>query len=176
MQYREPPLLLANDGKGAFTNMAKQRGATFSTGYLGRGLATGDFDNDGAIDAAFISLNARPVLLRNTAAAGRNWIGVQLQGTQSNRDAIGARVVLTQGARSLTRWITGGGSFLASHDRRLVFGLGDNAAPAAVEITWPNGGVQKVTGLAPNRYHRIIESANKEAARVAISPGNSGQL
>ena len=176
VQYREPPLLLANDGKGAFTNMAKQAGAIFSTGYLGRGLATGDFDNDGAVDAAFISLNARPVLLRNTAAAGRHWIGLQLRGTQSNRDGIGARVVLTQGTRSLSRWITGGSSFLASHDRRLVFGLGDNTAPALVEITWPNGGVQKLTGLASNRYHRIIESANKEAARVAIPPGNSGQL
>ncbi len=130
VQYREPPLLLANDGKGAFTNMAKEAGATFSTGYLGRGLATGDFDNDGAVDAAFIDLNSRPVLIRNTAAAGRNWIGLQLQGTRSNRDAIGARVVLTQGARKLTRWITDGGSFLASHDRRLLLGLGDDTAPA----------------------------------------------
>jgi hypothetical protein len=101
---------------------------------------------------------------------------MHLQGTQSNRDAIGARVVLTQGARRLSRWITGGGSFLASHDRRLVFGLGDNTTPAVLEITWPNGGVQKVTGLALNRYHQIIESANKEAARVAIPAGNSGQL
>lgn len=175
VQYREPPLLLANDGKGVFTNTAKDAGATFATAYLGRGLATGDFDNDGAIDAAFINLNSSPVLLRNTAAA-RQWIGLQLQGTQSNRDAIGARVVLTQGARKLTRWVTGGGSFLASHDRRLVFGLGDDTGPTDIAITWPNGAVQKVTGLARNRYHEITEPATKEAAAVAISPGNSGQL
>jgi hypothetical protein len=176
VQYREPPLLLANDARGVFTNTAKDAGATFATAYLGRGLATGDFDNDGAIDAAFINLNSRPVLLRNTAAAERQWIGLQLQGTQSNRDAIGARVVLTRGPRKLTRWVTGGGSFLASHDRRLVFGLGDDTAPTDIEITWPNGAVQKVTGLARNRYHQITEPATKEAAAVAISPGNSGQL
>jgi hypothetical protein len=176
VQYREPPLLLANDGKGVFMNMAKQAGTTFATAFLGRGLTTGDFDNDGATDAAFMNLNSRPVLLRNTAATGRQWIGLQLRGAQSNRDAIGSRVVLRQGARKLTRWVTGGGSFLASHDRRLVFGLGDDTAPADIEITWPNGAMQKVTGLARNRYHQITEPAKKEAVAVAISPGNSRQL
>ncbi len=176
VQYREPPLLLANDGKGVFTNMAKEAGATFAAGYLGRGLATGDFDNDGAIDVAFINLNSRPVLLRNTPAEKRQWIGLQLLGTQSNRDAIGARVVLTQGAKKLTRWVTGGGSFLANHDRRLVFGLGNETEPADIEITWPNGVVQKVNGLTRNRYHQVTEPVTKEAAGVAIPPGNSGQL
>ena len=75
-----------------------------------------------------MDLKKRPLLLRNTTAAGSRWIGLNLRGTQSNRDAIGARVVLTQGERKLTRWITGGGSFLSTHDRRLTFGLGSNAA------------------------------------------------
>lgn len=173
VEYREPPLLLANDGNGAFANVAKEAGAPFATRYLGRGLATGDFDNDGAVDAAFINLNGKPVLLRNGVGARRQWIGLQLRGIQSNRDAIGARIVLTQGRKKLTRWITGGGSFLSTHDRRIVFGLGNNTEPVQIDITWPNGGAQKVNGLARNKYHEIIEPP-KEAARVAIPPGHSG--
>lgn len=176
VQYREPPLLLANDGKGVFANMADAAGASFRTGYVGRGLATGDFDNDGAVDAAFINLNSRPVLLRNSAATANHWLGIELLGTESNRDAIGARISLRQGSRKLTRWVTGGSSFLASHDLRVVFGLGGNIAPAEIEIVWPNGAVQQVTGLAPDRYHKILEPTKKEAARIAVSPGNSGQL
>ena len=175
MQYREPPLLLANDGKGVFTNMADTAGVAFAAPYLGRGLAIGDFDNNGAIDAAFINLNSRPVLLRNTAAAGNHWLGIRLRGTQSNRDAIGARVSLRQGSKKLTRWVTGGGSFLPSHDLRIVFGLGQDTADPEIDIQWPNGAVQKVIGLARDRYHQITEPT-KEVARIAISPGNSGQL
>jgi hypothetical protein len=163
VQYREPPLLLANDGKGAFTNIAKAAGPAFAAGYLGRGLATADFDNDGGIDAAFINLNGKPVVLRNTSAARGHWVGLHLEGRRSNRDAIGARIVLTQGDRRLTRWVTGGGSFLATHDRRVSFGLGQDTTPVEFEITWPNGSVQRVAGLSLGRYHRIVEAAESAA-------------
>ncbi|MBM3796754.1 MAG: CRTAC1 family protein [Acidobacteria bacterium] len=155
--YREPPLLLNNDGRAKFSRVAG--GPTFSASYLARGLATGDYDNDGAVDGAFVSLNDPPVLLHNEAAAGRRWLGVRLEGTVSNRDAIGARVELvTANGRKLTRWITGGGSFLASHDRRVVFGLGAEAnSPFTLSIRWPSGRDQRVTGLAPGRYHHITE-------------------
>lgn len=151
--YREPPLLLANNGSAQFTRV--DAGPVFAKGYLGRGLATADFDNDGATDVAFISLNESPVLLHNEAAAGRQWLGLRLRGTASNRDAIGARVTL----RGLTRWITGGGSFLGSHDRRIVFGLGTAGRSSDIEILWPSGRKQQVTGLAPGRYHDIVEPA-----------------
>lgn len=176
VQYREPPLLLANNGKGVFANMAKAGGVPFSTAYLGRGLATGDFDNDGSVDAAFIDLNARPVLLRNNHRARNHWLGIQLRGTQSNRDAIGSRVVLRQGGKTLTRWVTGGGSFLAAHDLRLIFGLGNDTAAAEISIFWPNGLVQTVTDLAQDRYHLVVEPTRKEAKDIAISPGAIGQL
>lgn len=152
--YREPPLLLANDGQARFTRI--DNSPVFRTGYLGRGMATADFDNDGAIDVAFISLNEPPVLLRNQSTSNK-WLGVRLKGTASNRDAIGARLKLTAGNRSLTRWITGGGSFLASHDRRVVFGLGKDSTPLELEIHWPSGQTQKVNSLAPGRYHDISE-------------------
>ena len=155
--YREPPLLLANDGHAVFSRV--DAGPVFQTGYLGRGMAAGDFDNDGAIDVAFVSLNEPPVLLRNESAAARRWLGVRLRGTASNRDAIGAKLALRAGDRTLTRWITGGGSFLGSHDRRIVFGLGREGVAGDLEIQWPSGRSQRVSGLAPGRYHEITEPA-----------------
>lgn len=155
--YREPPLLLANDGQARFTRV--DAGPVFARGYLGRGMATGDWDNDGAVDVVFVSLNEAPVVLRNEAAAGRRWVGVRLRGTGSNRDAIGARVSLQSGGKRLVRWIAGGGSFLASHDRRVVFGLGSAGAADELEIRWPSGRVQRVAGLAAGRYHEIVEPA-----------------
>jgi hypothetical protein len=79
-----------------------------------------------------------------------------LRGTVSNRDAIGAKLTLEAGSRKLTRWITGGGSFLASHDCRVVFGLG-SSDPGALEIRWPSGRFQRIEGLASGRYHDITE-------------------
>jgi hypothetical protein len=155
--YREPPLLLANDGHAGFSRV--DAGPTFRTGYLGRGMAAGDFDNDGAVDVAFVSLNDPPVLLRNEIGARQRWVGVRLRGTVSNRDAIGARLALRTGNRTLTRWITGGGGFLASHDRRVVFGLGRDGIAGELEIRWPSGRVQRVPVLDSGRYHDITEPA-----------------
>src|SRR5262249_1315016 len=149
VSYRQPPLLLSNNGRGIFENMAQVAGPVFQNGYLGRGLALGDFDNDGAVDAAFVSLQGPPVLLRNTSAAGSNWLGMQLDGTRSNRDAIGALLTIRKGGKTLTRWIAGGGSFLAGHDYRVVFGLGSHVGPSDLEVVWPSGTLQRVTGLAP---------------------------
>ena len=158
VKYKEPPLLLSNNGKAFFDNVSHLAGPSFETGYVGRGLATGDFNNDGATDAAFVSLNSRPVLLRNDAAHQKPWVGVKLTGKRSNRDAIGAKLTLHTAAGKRVRWITGGGSFQASHDRRVIFGLGEDTADAELEIRWPSGTIQRVAHLAPNRYHKVIET------------------
>ncbi len=158
--YEEPLLLLANDGRGVFENVGAAAGPLFQTRHLARGLAAGDFDNDGDVDAAVVRLGRRPVLLRNRIGQGSNWVGLSLRGAASNRDAIGARVVLHANGKRFLRWVSGGGGFLASHDRRIVVGLGPGDPPAAVsvEIRWPNGGFEKIEGLAPNRYHRLTET------------------
>jgi enediyne biosynthesis protein E4 len=155
--YREPALLLRNTGGGNFQNVEKLAGPTFQQKFRARGLAVGDFDNDGRIDAVFTRLNDTPVLLRNTGTEAA-WIGLQLEGTRSNRDAIGAKVVIEAGPRKLVRWIEGGGSYLSSSDKRLFFGLGPNThSEVSAGITWPSGQTQAVTGLAVNRYHKITE-------------------
>ena len=161
VQYRQLPLLLANNGKGVFQNMQGLAGPVFNTGYLARGMATGDFDNDGDTDAIFVCLNDKPVLLRNNVGQNQVWIGFQLTGTVSNRDAIGARLTVRFRDRRFVRWITGGASFLASSDKRIVVGL-EGGAPSeaiSVDVQWPNGTIQQVRGLQPNHYHEIVERA-----------------
>ena len=158
ISYREPPLLLRNDGAGIFRNMEKLAGPVFQQKFRARGLAVGDMDNDGRTDVIFTRLNESPVLLRNTWEQGGGWIGLELQGTRSNRDAIGAKVVVPLPERRLVRWITGGSSYLSSHDKRLIFGLGLHAPQAVnAEIHWPSGQAQVVSGLATGRYHKIVE-------------------
>ena len=157
VSYREPPLLLGNSGVGVFRNVEKLAGPVFQQKFRARGLAVGDVDNDGRPDMIFTCLNDAPVLLRNTGSPENSWIGLELEGTRSNRDAIGAKVVVVSGQRKLTRWITGGASYLSSHDKRLIFGLGQSGAPVSAEIHWPSGHVQTVSGLAIGRYHKIME-------------------
>jgi hypothetical protein len=158
VSYKEPPLLLENDGKANFRNVEEAAGSVFSNRYVGRGLAVGDYDNDGGVDVVFTRLNDTPILLHNNVGHLKQWIGIELQGTKSNRDAIGAKLTLTCGAKKLVRWITGGASYLSSHDKRVVFGLGDTP-PGSVklEIRWPNGNTQTVTALKLNQYQRIGE-------------------
>jgi hypothetical protein len=162
VKYKQPPLLLRNNGQGVLENMRASAGGAFQKGYSGRGLAVGDYDNDGATDLIFTCLNSRPVLLHNNVGAENSWIGFLLVGTKSNRDAIGAKLILQAGNRKLVRWITGGSSYLSSHDKRVVFGLGKQAPDSvALQIHWPSGELQNVSGLKPGTYHVVQELARK---------------
>lgn len=159
VKYKQPPLLLRNAG-GTFENMRDYAGTAFQSTFLGRGLALADIDNDGDVDMVFTCLNDRPVLLRNNVGAQNQWVGFELQGTDSNRDAIGAKIVVTYGSRRFVRWIVGGSSYLSAHDKRVMVGLGANPAGNVVnlEIRWPNGAVQKLSNLELRQYHKIVES------------------
>lgn len=160
VKYRERPLLLHNNGQGVFQDMQAEAGAAFKATYSGRGLAIGDFDNDGDSDIIFTSLNSQPVLLRNNLGQRNHWMGLELEGTKSSRDAIGAKITITVGKQKLVRWITGGSSYLSSHDKRALVGLGQ-ARPDAVtvEVRWPSGSVQQVSGLQIDKYHQVREEA-----------------
>jgi hypothetical protein len=164
VKYKEPPLLLRNSSRGVFENMRERAGPVFGSAYSGRGLAVGDFDNDGDPDVVFTCLNERPVLLRNNVGQDNAWIGFELQGTNSNRDAIGAKITVTAGGRQMVRWITGGSSYLSAQDRRVIVGLGPKAGPThpvEVDILWPNGREQRLSNLALGRYQRIVEPASR---------------
>jgi len=161
MKYKEQPLLLHNSGNAVFTDVSSAAGPVFSRGYLARGLAIGDWNNDGAADAIFTCIGDRPVLLENHVGRTNSWIGIRLVGTKSNRDAIGAKLTLAVSNRKSTRWVTSGSSYLSSHDKRVLFGLGAMQADSQVdiEIQWPSGAMQTVRSLAINRYHQVVEES-----------------
>jgi enediyne biosynthesis protein E4 len=158
LRYLEPLLLFAGNGR-TWKNVSDQAGPAFATPLAGRGLALGDFDNDGAIDVLVTTNDGPPLLLKNNSARDHHWLGLKLVGTRSNIDAIGAKVTWQSG--DLTRHLTkvGGGSYLSSHDPRMVLGLGHRVQIDWVEVQWPQPGgeKQRFTGLPIDRYITLIE-------------------
>ena len=158
VSYREPLMLFHNDGK-TLLDVSAGSGPVFSRPLSARGLAVGDFDNDGAVDVLVSVNDGAPLLLRNMAAKDNHWLGIKLVGTRSNRDAVGARV--TYQAADLKRSLmkVAGGSYLSSHDPRIVLGLGKRSKLDWLEIKWPppGGGTERFTDLSIDRYITIVE-------------------
>lgn len=157
--YKEPLLLFHQDEDRKLHNVSSQAGSAFQRRYAARGLAVGDYDNDGAIDVLIANNGAAPLLLRNNAAKGCNWLGLKLEGVHANRDAIGAKIYWTAGGKKRYRLKNNGGSYLSSHDPREVLGIGSATAIEELAIHWPEPSkqVDKFSNLAINRYIRIVE-------------------
>jgi len=159
VKYREP-LLLYHQDKGQLHNVSAEAGPAFAKPLAARGLAVGDYDNDGFPDVLVGTNGGAPVLLRNKCAAGGNhWLGVKLVGVKCNRDAVGAWLTWSAGGVKRTRLKNSGGSYMSSHDAREVLGLGAAGKIDWLEIKWPlpSGKVQKFTDLPVNRYVTIVE-------------------
>jgi hypothetical protein len=161
--YREPMLLFHNDGSGHFSNASAQGGAIFSKNLAGRGLALGDFDNDGSVDVLVSVNNGAPVLLRNLAGKRNHWLGLKLVGRTANIDAIGAKISYKAGSLTRSVYKAGGGSYLSSHDPRVVLGLAQNAKVDWVDITWPNpsGKTERFVNLPIDQYVAIVEGQSQ---------------
>jgi hypothetical protein len=162
VSYREPLLLLQNTGAG-FKNISGESGPVFERATSSRGLAIGDFDNDGAVDVLISVNDASPVLLRNNAGRRNNWLGVKLVGKKCNPDAVGARLTYQAGDLRRSRMKVGGGSYLSSHDPRVVLGIGKREKVDWLEVKWPQpgGGTQRFAGLPLNHYITIVEGQEK---------------
>jgi len=158
VKYKEPPLLFRNTGK-SFLNVSQESGPIFSRSLAARGMAMGDFNNDGAIDILISVNNGAPVLLRNNAVSQSHWLGVRLVGKKCNPDAVGAWITYQSGDLKRSRFRTGGGSYLSSHDPRVVLGIGGRTKIDWLEIKWPqpSGGVERFTDLPIDRYITIVE-------------------
>jgi hypothetical protein len=122
-------------------------------------MAIGDFNNDGAVDVLVQVNDAAPVLLRNNVGSKNHWLGVKLVGTKSNRDAVGARITYQAGDLKRSRTKVAGGSFLSSHDPRIVLGIGKRPKIDWLEIKWPQpgGATERITDLPIDRYITILE-------------------
>ena len=159
VKYREPMLLFHQSDDHKLHDVSDDAGPAFHRDFAARGLAVGDFDNDGAIDVLVGINGGPPVLLKNNAAKGNNWLGLKLEGVQCNRDAIGAKICWTAAGKQRCRLKNNGGSYLSSHDPREVLGIGSATKIDELEIHWPapSKQVDKFTNLAPNRYIRVSE-------------------
>jgi hypothetical protein len=160
VKYQEPLLLFHNTGK-ALEDVSATAGPVFAQSFAARGLAVGDFNNDGATDVLVSVNGGGPLLLKNCAATGNHWLGVRLIGKESNPDAIGARITWQAGDLKRSRLRVGGGSYLSSHDPREVLGIGPRTKIDRLEIQWPRPGGKTETfnELAVDRYVTIVEGS-----------------
>jgi hypothetical protein len=158
VRHKEPLLLFENIGRG-FKDVSASSGPVFRKMFSGRGMAIGDFDNDGDADVLTSNNGEPPLLLRNNGGNRNNWIGLQLIATKSNPAAVGATITWQAGTLKRTRLKTGGGSYLSSHDPREILGLGSATKIDFVEIRWPSGKVDKLTNLPLNTYIKVAEGS-----------------
>ena len=144
--YKEPLLMFRNLGHGQFEKTSDTLGPDFNRPMVGRGLATADFFNDGQIGIAVNCRGDSPVILRNEGTSN-HWLEVLLIGTKSNRDGIGSLLKLSSGGVVQVDQSKGGTSYMSASDPRIHFGLGKRSKIDSLQITWPNGKVDKLTDV-----------------------------
>jgi hypothetical protein len=159
VKYAEP-ILLFHQENGKLRDVSAEAGAAFTKSYPARGLAAGDFNNDGLVDILIGTNGGPPVLLKNRAGAGNHWLGLKLEGVTCNRDAIGAKLRWSAGGITRSRMKSSGGSYLSSHDPREVLGVGKEAKIDWVEIIWPkpSGKTQRIENPPMDRYMVVKEA------------------
>ena len=159
--------LFLNDGSGRFVEITDDAGDGLQLEAVSRGAAFGDADNDGDIDI-YVANNgdAGNLLLNHTPRGERHFLGVHLSGVASNRDAVGARLVLQAGEMRQERQRTSGGSYLSHSDGRLLFGIGSHAVGDRLEIRWPSGAIQRYESLPADRTFQISEGAPRPVGRT----------
>jgi enediyne biosynthesis protein E4 len=161
LHYKEPLLLLHNDGGNRFTDVSAASGEPFQQPWVGRGLATGDIWNDGHVDVVVTTNDGPAYILRNQTPTNNHWLEIKLVGHRSNRDGIGAEIKIMTSAGMQIETVSTAGSYLSSSDRRVHFGLGADKEARAVEIRWPSGAVQTLQDVTGDRIVQIEEPAAK---------------
>jgi hypothetical protein len=157
-ESRQSDTLFRNIEGKAFRDVSSSLGSDFTRKGFHRGAAFGDLNNDGALDIVVTGLNERPRILMNSGAQGAHWLLLDLQGTGSNRDAIGAAIKLTtRTGRTLNNHVSVSTGFMSSSDKRVHFGLGPEKVVRSIEIKWPGGREQKIANPAIDRILKIVE-------------------
>jgi hypothetical protein len=156
LSYRQKDLLYENLG-GRFRDVSAASGPAFRIEHVGRGAATGDFDNDGDLDIVVADCGGRPILMRNDGGNRNHWLALRARGRESNRFGFGARVRVLSGGRRQLREIWSAGSYLSGNDVRLHLGLGHETRASRVEILWPSGRTRTLENVAANQILTVDE-------------------
>jgi hypothetical protein len=165
--YRQRKVVYRNLGRGRFQDLSERLGPPVTTPRASRGAAFGDIDNDGDVDVVINNVNEPPDLFRLDRSGDGHWLMVKLVGTVSNRNAIGARIAVQAGGRTLYEEIRGGGSYYAQNDFRAHFGLGPATQIERIEVRWPNGLEESWPGGGADRLITLEEGTG---TRVAARP------
>jgi hypothetical protein len=169
LHYREPMMLLRNTGKG-FVDVSADSGPLFHEAWVGRGMAIGDIDNDGRIDAV-VATNGGPLhIIHNETPTSNHWLTLKLVGHRSNRDGIGAEVKLLTAKGP--QWVTAStaSSYLSSSDKRVHFGLGAERVARLIEIRWPSGIVQTLKDVSADQFLQVDEPFVPAGSKENVKP------
>jgi enediyne biosynthesis protein E4 len=154
--YREPKVAYYNLRNGTFANITADAGAAISESHSARGMAIGDFFNDGHEEALINNMNEMPSLYYNTAAIG-NFVNLKLVGERTNRAALGAVVTLEEGSEKCDKEVRSGDGYISQSDLRIHFGLGKASKADKITIRWPSGLVETLQNLPANQYYTVVE-------------------
>jgi enediyne biosynthesis protein E4 len=160
-KYRNPRLVYRNLGAGKFEDVSALSGPGVAERKSSRGAAFGDFDNDGDVDVVIMNMGEPPSLLRNDLRSDNHWIKVKLEGTKSNRSAIGATVTVEAGGLKQTDAMVSQSSYISHNDVRLHFGLGKADRVDKFTVRWPNGLIEQFPGAAAGRLALLVESSGQ---------------
>ena len=169
-RYRQPLFLHMNKHDGTFEDASAAAGLAGLPLASRRGVAFGDIWNDGTIGALILNVGEPPTLLRNHLINGNHWVGFKLQGTKSNRAAIGARLTIRAGKLVQFNEVRGGGSYLSQNDLRLHFGLGSNTKIDSAEVSWPSGLVEQFSFSAVDQIYSVQEGTGTPPQQRAPTP------
>ena len=150
-------MLLAQNAGGKFADVSADAGPVFKQAWVARGMAIGDLDNDGRLDAVVTTNDGPLYVLHNETVSTNHWLILKLVGHKSNRDAIGAEVKIVTAAGSQMQTVTTAGSYLSSSDKRVHFGLGAETSAQTIESGWPSGIRQTLKNVAAGKILQVDE-------------------